>query len=598
MSSKQRYYETFEEEKHLKGKDGKNNIPEVYIKDKNDKEVIESDNEKDSIISENCYSLDFYDKEYILTNDQEFLRYYIPKKLDSLQFSCFHLIIVISLGISWILDGYEVSLLSVLSGVIKETLNLNDTDIGKTGSLYLLGCVIGSLFFGFLATKFGRKKLFNITLTIYTISISFTALAVNRYMFYLGRFSTGIAVGGEYSSIFAAIDELIPAYIRGRTDLIVDGTWHLGSLIASIISHFILIKNKNNEESVLRILFGIGAIFSIPIIVLRCFIPESPRWLIFNRKYKEALQICNYIASKCSRNAIKNNKSKHSSSMFIQNNISNNDELKKYKICKNKIDPMEILKYENYEKSLDYKNYPFKKSEKKFSYSDYSMHEIFFLLLKKNKLKFFYSFILMSSQAFFYNGIFYTYSLILLDFYEIEKEDVGLYVMPLSLASFLGPFVFGKFFDSWSRRRMIASTYIITGLLLIIANLNFLYVYFSFKIQQTLWFFTFLIASPAASSAHLTVSEIFPVEIRSQAMAIFFSLGLGVGGVFSPYLYGLIIDKQNKLSIFYSYFLAAFVMIFAGIFGYFFGIDSENKSLEEISGLEYQNLNKENAKEY
>lgn len=539
-----------------------------------------------SIHIEKFHSEYLHDIDYMKSKDPDYLAKLIPKKLDSLEFSFFHFLIVFSLGISWILDGYEVTLLSVLSGVLRINLEMADYEIGLTGSLYLLGCVTGSLFFGFLAYKWGRKTLFNFTLGIYIFSILMSSLSVNKQMFFLSRFLTGVSVGGEYSSIFAAIDELIPAYCRGRTDLIIDGTWHLGSFFSAIISHLALNINKENQDLTLRLLFGLGAIIAIPVIYLRTFIPESPRWLLLKKKYKEAIKICDYIESRCNKRKTIEDKN-HEYDVYLRNEggfrnrilIDGDNQIPKFdNFSDNKVNDISI----NRNKKADYK--------------DLSMMSVFLDLFKRNKTKFFYSFILMSSQAFFYNGIFYTFSLILLNFYSIPKEDVGLYLIPISFASFMGPIIFGRFFDSWSRRKMIALTFISTGICLTIVNFNFLYGYFSFKVQQCFWFVTFLIASPAASSAHLTISEIFPIEVRSQAMAIFFSLGLGVGGVFSPLFYGMIINKNEKFSIFLAYLVAALVMISAGVFGYFFGVDSENKSLEEICEMDYNENNEDKIK--
>lgn len=575
-------------------------------KDNNNKNNLinnnNNNNSNNSLHVDKFHSEYLHDMDYLKSKDPDYLAKIIPRKLDSLKFSFFHFLVVLSLGISWILDGYEVTLLSVLSGVLRINLNMKDYEIGLTGSLYLLGCVSGSLFFGFLAYKWGRKSLFNFTLGIYTFSILMTSFAVNKQMFFLSRFLTGVSVGGEYSSIFAAIDELIPAYCRGRTDLIIDGTWHLGSFISAIISHYALNLNKENQDLTLRLLFGVGALIAIPVIYLRTFIPESPRWLILKRKYKEALDICEHIESRCEKRLFNSNdKTSNNYDIFMATNsngnnnnafeneiLFNNNNNHSNRNRMNKFNNNEIPKFD-YICFNDKVNDISINRNKKIDYRDHSMMSVFLDLFRRNKTKFFYSFILMASQAFFFNGIFYTFSLILLNFYKIPKEDVGLYLIPISFSSFLGPIIFGRFFDSWSRRKMIALTFISTGFCLMIVNFNFLYGFFGFKIQQFLWFITFLIASPAASSAHLTISEIFPIEVRSQAMAIFFSLGLGVGGVFSPFFYGLIIDKKDKFSIFISYCIAALVMVLAGTFGYFYGVDSENKSLEEICAMDYDN---------
>jgi MFS family permease len=508
-------------------------------------------------------------------NNNEFLKESIPKRLDNLPYSKFHTLIICSLGISWILDGYEVSLLSVLSGVVQNSFDVTEKEIGISGSLYLLGCVIGSLFFGFLASLYGRKTLFNVTLVIYGLSIITTSFSINIYMFFVCRFFTGIAVGGEYSSIFAAIDELIPPTIRGRADLIIDGTWHFGSFLASIISFFVL-NNGNivSENLLMRILFGLGAISIIPVIYMRKYIPESPRWLIYKKKYKEANIVMNSIESRCNFNTPKNmNKDnkvdiENKESLICNEKLETNNDISPFLIC-SKISTKQITNND---------------ISKNYTFSD-----IFAFLFRTHRSRFFYALILMSSQAFFYNGIFYSYTLILQNFYSIKKENVGLFLIPLSAASFLGPILFGKYFDSWSRRKMIALTYITSGILLSLTSLNFLIGYFGIVVQQIFWFITFLVASPAASSAHLTISEIFPIEMRSQAMAIFFSMGLGIGGVISPSLFGWLVSKKNREDIFISYLFAAFVMIFAGIFGFYFGVDSEGKSLESISRLENQN---------
>lgn len=588
-------------------------------------------------------------------NQLENLKHEIPARLDKLPYTNFHTLIICALGISWVLDGYEVSLLSVLSGVLETSFRVSDREIGLAGSLYLLGCVVGSLFFGFLASLFGRRTLFNVTLFVYGTSIVLTSLAFDIKMFFVCRFFTGIAVGGEYSSIFAAIDELIPPGIRGRADLIIDGTWHFGSFLASIISFFVLNFNKESKEYesfLMRVLFSLGAIFVLPIIYMRRFIPESPRWLVYQGRYKEALRVLESIEAKCGKSAdddaarllglsekhrieedlnaqveteieenngfndnynadANNNNYEENNHKYNNNNennsyINNNYNKNNINNINNKSDnsiyrcdeehskflPLEKSTSQNLKSPLlnsnSETNTPSPSPSSIQSVSQKSFKQIFLFLFKTHKTRFFYSLILMASQAFFYNGIFYTYTLILQNFYAIEKQKVGLYLIPLSAASFCGPLLLGKFFDSWSRRKMIALTFILSGVLLTIAAANFLFEFFGFFVQQIFLVLTFLVASPAASSAHLTVSEIFPIEIRSQAMAIFFSMGLGVGGVISPFFFGMLVANKDKKEIFFSYLLAAGVMVLAGIFGYFFGVDAENKSLEQIALLDNQ----------
>lgn len=471
--------------------------------------------------------------------------------LDNLPFSRYHMWIIASLGVFWILDGYEVSLLSVLSGVLKGVFFMSDSEIGLCGSLYLFGCVVGSLLFGYLSSIKGRKFLFTVTLVIYAISITATAVAVNKYMFMVCRFFTGISVGGEYSSIFAAIDELIPPSVRGRADIITDGTWHFGSTLASIFSFLTLNYFQTAQEVVVRMLFLIGVVLALPVIYLRRSIPESPRWLMYKGQYKEAVNVVRRIQMKC-RSKQNMYNSEDQERLIVESNTDSSNEISARNVQNQTVEDIK-----------------------------------FTLILKelfvKHRTRFFYALTLMASQAFFYNGIFYTYTLVLQNFYHIPKEKAGLYLIPLSIASFTGPLALGKFYDSWSRRKMIALTFALSGLLLTFTAFNFITNTFNFTIQQILWFLTFFIASPAASSAHLTVSEIFPIELRSQAMAIFFSFGLGIGGVCAPFIYGTFIEKDNKFTIFCSYLLAAFIMLFASVIGYCFGVDAENKSLEQIS---------------
>ena len=326
----------------------------------------------------------------------EYLKNSIPKRLDKLPYSRFHTFIIISLGISWILDGYEVSLLSVLSGVIETSFEVTEKEIGLSGSFYLLGCVVGSLLFGFLASSYGRRTLFNITLIIYGLSIISTSFSIDIYMFYICRFFTGISVGGEYSSIFAAIDELIPPSIRGRADLIIDGTWHFGSFLASLISFLVLNYSKNDvdyQNLLMRILFSLGALCIIPVIFMRRYIPESPRWLIYKGKYKEASKVMNAIEIKC-------------------NIKKDNDEIDQFDIensefyLKNEENP--LLFSNKYKSVQNFENKKIKKT---------TFKDIFLFLFKTHKRRFFYSVVLMSSQAFFYNNIVIFFSLAWLAFW-------------------------------------------------------------------------------------------------------------------------------------------------------------------------------------
>lgn len=477
----------------------------------------------------------------------------IPKILDSYEYSWFHSKIIFALGITWVLDGYEVTLLSVLSGMLVEMFDISDTDIGICSSVYLAGAVSGSLIFGYFSSIYGRKKLFNVTLLIYCCSVIAICFTVNKYNFFICRFFTGIAVGGEYSAIFSAIDELLPAYIRGRVDLIIDGTWHLGSVLASIAGVLSLETYFNNEEHketansttfIIRILFAVGALVSLPVLYFRSYIPESPRWLLYKGRVKEALEIMKEINKK---NTIRKNSAVDKDSSILSILDSTQDEVNDYQTTK------------------------------------ISFNQIFYILCVEHTQRFFYALVLMASQAFFYNGVFYTYTLILKTFEGVSKEIVGIYLIPLSVASFIGPILLGHYFDTYSRRKMIFLCNTITMISLIFLAFNFKFKLVSFIIEQIIWFVTFIFASPGASSAHLTVSEIFPLEMRSQALSFFFSIGYGTGGIIAPTFFGYLVDSKNRDYIMFAYILSGVIMGMSGLTSLLIGIDAENKSLEEIS---------------
>ena len=549
------------------------------------------------------------------------------KRLDNLKFSKMHLLIVIGLGASWLLDGYEVSLLSVLSGAIMDYFNMTEKEIGFTQSTYLIGCIAGSLFFSFFSNKLGRTKLFYITLIIYIISGLLTSFALNKYMLYFCRFLTGTSIGGEISSIFAAIDEIIPKAYRGRINLIVDGTWHIGSMFSAIIGYIVMTTTDVNFLYI-RFLFSIGILFSLPILILRRYIPESPRWLVYRGRNKEAEVIVLNIEKNCGkhevapiaeidseadynqlneeiiseRNANGNSSSDdchmvkpvQSSNNYNDNNTKSNSNLNNNFTNKNPNNNLNsnLNKSSNLNTKTNH-NHKYDFQETNIHIHDnpnkkiITIKEIAYYLFCVYKKRCFYSITLMGSQQFLYNGIFYTYTLVLQKFYNIDKVQAGLYLIPLSVGSFLGPICLGSLFDTYSRRKMIAITYLSSCFLLFLLAFNFLFDIAGLVFQEILFGLMFFLASPAASSSNLTVSEIFPVEMRAQAMAFFFSFGMMIGGVISPIIFSAMVSENSRISVFYAYIFTCCLLLFAGLVGWFVGIDAENKSLEEISeGIE------------
>ena len=497
----------------------------------------------------------------------------IRNTLDNLPFTTFHFKVLYGLGISWVLDGYEVSLLSILSGILKQYLRISEIQIALAGSYYLLGCVTGSLVFGYLANNFGRKRLFTVTLFIYIVGILFTTFSYSSLTFYFSRFLTGISIGGEYTAIFAAIDELIPPKYRGMSNLIIDGTWHLGSIIACGLSYSLLRINKGNNykdpskvnndvEFTWRFLFAIGVIVAIPIIFLRKNIPESPRWLFLKGKYKKAMKELKFIKENLEDEAYRFDLGIDENQALTHTNSSQIDKIFK-----------EINKNHNIidrEYSREFHK------ESMFN----TIYKMFFIIYPT---RFFYSLCLMISQAFFYNGVYYTYGLVLENFFKVEKEDFGLYLIPLSISNFLGPICLGFLFDSWSRRKMIFLSYFISGMLLIVSGVTFTYDMLGLRDQILLWCTMFFIASPGTSAAHLTVSEVFPIDIRSQAMAIFFSIAMLIGGVISPVVFASLISHNERYLLAMAYYLSSALMIFSAVICLIYGVDAEGKSLENIA---------------
>jgi MFS family permease len=503
----------------------------------------------------------------------------ISETLDNVPFTTFHFRIVYSLGVSWIIDGYEVSLLSVLSGILKTHFELDDLGIAQAGSFYLLGCVFGALIFAYLSNLYGRKKLFTTTLIIYIFSICLTSFSFSVSSFYISRFLTGLSIGGEYTAIFAAIDELIPKKDRGITNIIIDGTWHLGSIIACLLSYTLLKifsttnivvksnfrdtnKLKENTEKIWRFLFLIGGIVALPIIFIRKYIPESPRWLVLQNKKAEAIEELIFIKNEIKKDTQIIQDEEEEKQTIISNSIENdycNDGLEKS-------NDSSMLLGENSNDSKIYK-----------------IFKLFFVIYPS---RFIYALALMISQTFFYNGLYYTFGLVLENYYKIDKESFGIYLIPLSFMNFVGPLILGKYFDTWSRKKMIALCYILSGLILAVSSYLFAKNSLSLIQQLITWCILFFFASPGSSAAHLTVSEIFPTEIRSEALATFFSISLLIGGVIAPITFTSLIDKDNRFSFSIAYFISSGLLISAGIISLIIGVDSENKSLEEISKKE------------
>jgi MFS family permease len=457
----------------------------------------------------------------------------IPARLDVLPFGRFHLLVIVALGITWILDGLEVTLAGALSGELKAStaLGLSDAQIGLAGSCYLAGAVLGAFLFGWLTDRLGRKKLFTITLAVYLVATAASGLAWNALSFVLFRFLTGAGIGGEYTAINSTIQELIPARFRGWTDLLINGSFWIGAALGAGGSLILLNPAVIDPAIGWRLAFLFGATIGLVILVMRLWIPESPRWLVTHGFAAEADAVMRGIEARLGRGE---------------------------RLAANKTVRLRTRTHT-------------------------PLTDVARALLKTYRARTLVGLSLMAAQAFFYNAIFFTYALILTDFYGTPSDQVGWYILPFAAGNVLGPLLLGRLFDTIGRKVMIASTYAASGILLTVTAELFSHDLLSAQTLTIAWMIVFFFASAAASSAYLTVSEIFPLEIRALAIAFFYAIGTGAGGIAGPLLLGMLINTGSRSSVAMGYIVGALLMLGAAAAEALWGVAAERKSLETVS---------------
>jgi MFS family permease len=458
----------------------------------------------------------------------------IPARLDRLPWSGFHWLLIIALGVTWVLDGLEATIVAAIASTLQEpaTLGLRAGQIGLAGTLYLAGAIAGALVFGHLTDRLGRKKLFTVTLGIYLAGAALTACSWNFWSFVLFRVLTGLAIGGEYSAINSAIDELIPARVRGRIDLAINGTYWLGAAAGAAVSVPLLNQNLVPIWLGWRIAFGLGALVGVAMILARRHVPESPRWLLTHGRHDEAERIMAEIEARASGG-----------------------------------------------KPLP----PPKGRITIYPGAEIGFGTITRTLLGEYRGRAVLGLVLIASQAFFYNGISFTYPLVLTQYFGVRPDRVGLYVLCMAVANLLGPLLLGHFFDTVGRRRMITGTYALSGAIIAVTQVLFLQGRLDATTQTLLWAVTFFIASAAASAGYLTVSEIFPLEMRALAIALFYAVGTAVGGLAAPALFGHLVETDRRVPLVLGYLLGAGVMVVAAAVEWWLGVDAEQKSLEDVA---------------
>src|SRR5256714_7220762 len=466
----------------------------------------------------------------------ETIESYVPARLDRMPWSRWHWLIVISLGATWILDGLEVTLAGSLGGILTrpETLGLTDIEVSATATFYLAGAVIGAIFFGYGTDRFGRKKLFFITVAVYLLGTGLSGLSWNFMSYALFRALTGAGIGGEYAAINSAIDELIPARVRGRVDLMINGSYWVGAALGSGATVILLDPNRFPISLGWRFAFGIGATLGLIVIFFRRWIPESPRWLMIHGRNAEAEEIVDQVERR-----------------FVS-------------------DPETLPAHDSPPTRIQTRTHT-------------PWREIWNAVAHEHRHRSFLGFALMLTQAFFYNAIFFTYALVLMRFYGVPEQNVGGYLLPFALGNVLGPLLLGHLFDTIGRKQMITLTYGLAGILLALTGWLFHADVLTAQTQTIAWTIIFFIASAAASSAYLTVSEIFPLEIRALAIAIFYAVGTLAGGVGAPLLFGWVIGTGSVTALFVGYLVAAALMICGAMVEAWIGVSAERRSLEHVA---------------
>jgi MFS family permease len=457
----------------------------------------------------------------------------IPARLDRLPWSRWHWIVIVSLGITWILDGLEVTLVGSIAAVLteKDTLHFTTAQATAAGSFYLAGAVTGALFFGYLTDRFGRKKLFMVTLGVYLLFTVATALSWGFWSFMVFRFLAGTGIGGEYSAINSAIDELVPARVRGRVALAINSSWWIGTAAAAGLTVVLLNTLSNNVSW--RVGFGLGAILALGILFIRNAVPESPRWLLTHGRAEEAEEVVRQIEAE------------------VQKTHPNLPEPEG--------EELEIEQRES----------------------------IGFVAIARHVMKEYpgrgvLGFSLMASQAVLYNATLFGMTSIMTTFFHASKANAPLYIIPFAVGNLLGPWLLGPLFDTVGRKIMISSTYILAGIVLLVTAWLFHAGALSATTMTVCWSITFFFASAGASAAYLTVSEIFPMETRAMAIALFYACGTGVA-IAAPWTFGKLIETGDVNYVTIAFVIGGVIMAIGGVVEILLGVEAAGKSLEAVA---------------
>ena len=461
----------------------------------------------------------------------------VPQRLDRLPWSRFHTLVVVALGVTWILDGLEVTIIGSLGAAITNSpsLRLTETEFGATASAYLAGAVVGALFFGWLTDRLGRKKLFTITVLVYLVGAGASGFSWDFWSLAVFRFVTGLGIGGEYAAVNATIQELIPARRRGFTDLVINGSYWVGAALGALGAVVVLDPALFGPDLGWRFAFIAGAVIGLVILLLRRFIPESPRWLMTHGRPEEAARVVHALEAR---------------------------------IVAEGSGPLPPV--------------PPGTLRLRRHTGGWFMPSLR-VLMRDYRQRTVLGVVLMTSQAFCYNAVFFTYALVLTKFYGVAVEDVGWFILPFALGNFMGPLLLGRLFDTLGRRIMISATYAISGVLMAVVGYLFASGALTAVEQTVGWTIIFFFASAAASSAYLTVGETFPLEVRAVAISVFYAFGTAMGGVAGPIVFGALIQTGQRGDVLWGYLLAAALMLIAAVTQAMIGVEAAKRSLEEVA---------------
>ncbi|HWK27129.1 MAG TPA: MFS transporter [Solirubrobacter sp.] len=460
----------------------------------------------------------------------------IPARMDRLPWSGWHWLVVFGLGTVWILDGLEVTIVGAIASRLseKDALGISGYQVAVGGTFYIVGAAIGALVFGYLTDRLGRKKLFLVSLGVYLVATVATGLTWSAASFWVFRFFTGFGIGGEYAAINSAIDELIPARARGWVDLAINGSYWLGAAFGAALSGLLLDKSIFAADVGWRLAFFIGAALAVGIMLVRRHVPESPRWMMIHGRNDDAERLVSDIERDVAERT--------------------GAELE---------EPDDEIEIQQREST--------------------GFIEIARTLFSQYPSRSWLGFTLLATQAFVYNAVIFTFSLVLTNVFDVDSSVAGLYLIPFGIANFLGALALGRLFDTVGRRVMISGTYFTAALIL--AALAALLAGGTLGVWGYMAFLcaAFFVASAAASAGYLTVSETFPLEIRAMAIALFYAVSTGIGGAVGPLLFGKLLGGDDPASVAVGYWIAAGLMALAAVTEVIFGVDAEQQPLEEVA---------------